>query len=94
MCRINPDLMGNVPNKTEGSNGIVASSADANERTVCMRRTERPVGTSSHCQRRELGVEERRAKPASGFPRLRLRALGARVCHAPTAAMLRAAAAE
>jgi hypothetical protein len=90
--RINTDLTGQVSSKTEGSNGVLACYADASESTVCKRRTERPVGTSSHCQRHELGVRQRRAKAVSGFPVLLLRNPRAQVCHAPAAAMLRAAA--
>lgn len=91
--RINTDLTGHVSNKTEGSNGVLARYADANKGTVGERRTKRPVGTSSHCQRHELGARQRRAKAAPGFP-LPLLLLRARVCHAPAAAMLRAAATE
>jgi hypothetical protein len=94
LCRINADLTGHVSNKTEGSNGVLACYAGANENTTCMRCAERPVGTSSHCQRRELGPQQWRGETASGFRLPRLSTLGARVCHALTAAMLRAAAAE
>jgi hypothetical protein len=90
--RINTDLTCQVSNKTEGSNGFLACYPVANESTVCNRRTERPVGTSSHCQRYELGLRQRRAKAASGFPLLLLRNRRAQVCHAPAAALLRAAA--